>query len=703
MMSHRSNTHICLAALLSLGLGFVALSCASTKVVTGAQAEKELARKEKRMEAARRRMERNKRLSTSQKLQYMLDSQAELDLTLSKGDKTTDEYVKIGDMSRFRDTIRVTGLNGEESFLMRAIKDDETGDMTANEVLDAAVVTVRFRNVAERHGKLNLQFDVRIPPTMQDSKWQLRLHPVMRILGQEEVLEPIYITGGDYRKAQIQGYVRYQHFLDGIVKDPMGFVDLEQLDRFLRRNCPKLYSLKNDEAYYTDEEFATIYGVTEREAVEHYTNRLLVRQNDRRIARKDKMYRKYVKVPIETVGLRLDSVTTKNNEFVYSYTQTIETRKDLRKVDIALAGDIYEQNKRIYTIPESEPLTYYIASLSSFADKTPRYMLQVIERHAEANAEFNLEFEPAKANIREDLADNANQIRLIKDNLRHVISNDSFILDSIVVTAYASPEGGERQNDIYCHQRSESVGRYFGAYMKHLQDSLRADKGLTIGLDGEFVHEEDEFVDVSFVSVIGGENWRALDNYVEMDKTLTEDDKEDYFKHSDIRSADAREAAFRQKPYYAHLYKELYPRTRTVNFNFRLHRKGMTKDTIQTHVLDSVYMAGVQALDDRDYETAVRILRPYQDYNAAVAFVAMDYNMSALAILEKLPVSAQSEYMLALITSRQGDDERAVNHYLRSVELEPQYKFRGNLDPEIKVLIDRYGLFLQEEEDELIY
>lgn len=703
-MMRRSNTHHRFAALLPLcAVVVLALSCASAKVVTEAQAKREIARKEKRMEATRRRIERNKRLSTTEKLQYIKDSQAELDLTLSKGDKTTEEYVKIGDMSRFRDTIRVTGLNGEESFLMRAIKDEETGDMTANEVLDAAVVTVRFRNVAERHGKLNLQFDVRIPPAMQDSKWQLRLHPVMRLLGNQETLDPIYITGGDYRKAQIQGYVRYQQFLDSIIKNPMDMVDLEQLDRFLRRNCPKLYALKNDEAYYSDEEFTTIYGVTEREAVEHYTNRLLVKQNERRIARKDKMYRKYVKVPIETVGLRLDSVTTKNNEFVYSYTQTINTRKDLRKVDIALSGDIYEQDKRIYTIPESEPLTYYIASLSSFADKTPRYMLQVIERHAEANAEFNLEFETAKADIREDLADNANQIRLIKDNLRNIVSNDSFILDSIVVTAYASPEGSERQNDMYCHLRSESVGRFFGSYIKHLQDSLKADKGLTIGLDGEFVHEEDEFVDVSFVSVIGGENWRALDNYVEMDKTLSEDDKEDYFNLAEIRSADAREAAFRQKPYYAHLRNELYPRTRTVNFNFRLHRKGMTKDTIQTHVLDSVYMAGVQALDDRDFETAVRLLRPYQDYNTAVACVAMDYNLSALAILEKLPVSAQGEYMLALITSRQGDDESAVNHYLRSVELEPQYKFRGNLDPEIKVLIDRYGLFLQEEDDEIIY
>ena len=47
-----------------------------------------------------------------------------------------------------RDTLSVEGENGERILIMKAIKDDETGEMVATDVLDAAVVTARFRNVA---------------------------------------------------------------------------------------------------------------------------------------------------------------------------------------------------------------------------------------------------------------------------------------------------------------------------------------------------------------------------------------------------------------------------------------------------------------------------------------------------------------------------------------------------------------------------
>ena len=60
-----------------------------------------------------------------------------------------------------RDTIRVTGPDGREVYIMNAVLDEETGEMVATERLDAAVVTARFSNVAERGGKVDLKF--RIP------------------------------------------------------------------------------------------------------------------------------------------------------------------------------------------------------------------------------------------------------------------------------------------------------------------------------------------------------------------------------------------------------------------------------------------------------------------------------------------------------------------------------------------------------------
>ena len=152
-------------------------------------------------------------------------------------------------------------------------------------------------------------------------------------------------------------------------------------------------------------------------------------------------------------------------------------------------------------------------------------------------------------------------------------------------------------------------------------------------------------------------------------------------------------------PYYKYLREKFYPRLRTVRFDFHLHRKGMVKDTIHTTVLDSTYMDGVQAIRDRDYETALTLLRPYEDYNTAIAYLCMDYNASALQILEKLDRNAQVNYMLAVLYSRRGEEQKAVECYVRSCSQDPTYVHRGNLDPEISVLIRRYGLNAQPEDE----
>jgi tetratricopeptide (TPR) repeat protein len=196
-----------------------------------------------------------------------------------------------------------------------------------------------------------------------------------------------------------------------------------------------------------------------------------------------------------------------------------------------------------------------------------------------------------------------------------------------------------------------------------------------------------------------GENWKMLDRLVERDTTLTDDQKESYRNLSSQPDIDTRERAMQGKSYYRHLREHLYPRLRTVRFDFHLHRKGMVKDTVHTTVLDTAYMNGVQAIRDRDYDRALTSLRSYNDYNTAIAYLCMDYNASALQILEKLEKNAQVNYMLAVLYSRRGDEQKAVECYVRSCSQDPTYIHRGNLDPEISVLIRRYGLNVQPEDE----
>ena len=198
--------------------------------------------------------------------------------------------------------------------------------------------------------------------------------------------------------------------------------------------------------------------------------------------------------------------------------------------------------------------------------------------------------------------------------------------------------------------------------------------------------------DIKFKSRSNGENWTMLTYLVNQDSTLSASDIKAYNRILNIKDADARENALRNQPAYRYLREKLYPRLRTVKFDFYLLRKGMLKDTVHTTELDTVYMAGIQALKDREYEKALTKLKDYNDLNTAIAYVSLDYNASAMAVLEKLERTPQVNYMLAILYARKGDDRLAVKHYVDACRQDDSFIFRGNLDPEIYVLIKRYGL-----------
>ena len=585
----------------------------------------------------------------------------------------------------------------KEIIIMKAIK-NENGEMVAHDVLDAAVVTARFRNVAERNGSVDIEFQVIVPESMQDSKWQLRFRPQMYILQDTLDLDPVIITGAEYRKGQLKGYQQYEKFLATIVTNPDEFVNWWLLELFIERNMPDLYAFKTDSTYVSDEEFASVYGVTEKEAIEHYTDDLARKANNKRISRREKMYRKYVKVPIVTEGLRLDTVIQSfNGDFIYRYVQPIKTRPKLRKVDVVLSGDIYESDQKIYDIPMSDPLTFYISSLSAFVDNRERYLTKVIERRVEENTACYIEFASGSFEVDETMGNNPEEIGRIKDNLISLIQNEKFDLDSIVVTSSASPEGTVKFNERLSQKRSEGISDYFSRWMSHYHDSLERERGFAVDEEGNIIIEKR--TQIPMMGRSSGENWQMLDRLVEKDTVLTEDEKKGYISSADIKDIDQRERSLQSLGCYRHMREKLYPHLRTVRFDFHLHRKGMVKDTVHTTVLDSAYMNGVQAIRDRDYETALTLLRPYNDYNTAIAYLCMDYNASALQILESLERTAQVNYMLAVLYSRRGDEEKAVECYVRSCSQEPTYVHRGNLDPEISVLIRRYGLNIQSEDE----
>jgi len=629
----------------------------------------------------------------------------ELAATLALSRNEIEEERKVIAVTR-RDTLTVKDDSGNTVLIMKAVKDEASGEMVATDVLDAAVITARFRNVAERNGHIDLRFEIIVPALMQDTRWQLRFYPDMFILEDSLRLEPVLITGDQYRRMQLRGYQQYERFLRSIITDSTRFVDLRNLEIFLRRNIPQVYALKADSSYVSDEVFHSLYGVTEREAVEHYTNQFGKSRNERRKNRKEAMYERYVKSPILTEGIRLDTVLKNSQgDFVYHYTQRISTRPKLRKADIVLSGEIYESDRRLYTMARSQALTFYISSLSAFTDATERYLTRTIERRAAAHTACYVEFRSGKHDVDPSLGNNRDELARIRGNMVQLLSNPTFELDSIVIGASASPEGTQALNDALAKQRASDVADYFDRFIRFYRDSVqraldeeaRNSFTLTVGEDGKervgrMNARKADFPAIPFHSRSAGENWTLLSYLVDTDSTLTAPQKRAYAKCLDIKDLDRREKTLAQEAFYPHLREALYPRLRTVRFDFFLHRRGMVKESVQTTELDTVYMKGVEALKDRNYTRALTYLKDYKDYNTAIAYVSLDYNASAMAILQELERTPQVNYMLAIVYARNQDDQQAVQCYLDACKQDRSYVFRGNLDPEIYVLIQRYGL-----------
>lgn len=574
--------------------------------------------------------------------------------------------VSVADLDSMKarvDTLRVVDIDGKEMFLMGAIRDDN-GNMVANQVLEASVVVARFRNVAERNGKVDLRFQIIVPPSLRDRQWQLQYTPTMFVMGDSVRLEKLLVTGELFRRRQIRGYQQYNRFLRSIITDTTAFVDYRALELFISRNIPELYAFRSDSSYVDDTTFFSAFGVNAREALEHYTDMLSKRYHARRLSRSDMKFRQMVKAPIITSGIRLDTVMLDSDgNYVYDYVQTVKTHPQMRKVDIVLDGEIHDRDMCIHRIARSEPLTFFISSLSALVDPTPRHITKIVERSVRADANFNIDFPQGGSAVLRDFSDNARELSRVEEKIREVKEDDIFNVDSVAVVASSSPEGSWKYNASLSRRRAAGIAEYFAPLMKLRPRSI-------------------------------GENWDYLERLVEMDSTLTITQKEEYAALCTQKDPDLREKSMTGEPWYGHLKNVLYPKLRRVQFQFYLSRRNMLKDTIHTSVEDSVYSAGLRAIRDRDYEKALEILTPYADYNTAVAYTALERNASAMAILRRCPVSARREYLMAVLWSRKKEYQKAVQCYLDACRMDSQYIHRGNLDPEISELINRYSLNL---------
>ena len=563
------------------------------------------------------------------------------------------------------DSIRSTLT--DEPIIMNAIRDTETGEMVATDVISASRVTARFRNVAERAGYVSLSFDVSVPSGMSDSQWQLKVMPFMTIQQDTVPLDAIYITGEKYRAGQLRGYQRYREFLASIITDTTDFIRMGQLEMFLKRHYPQTYAMKRDSSVIPHPMAENLFGVTQREALEHYTRHLKRTANERRKARTGKMYEKFVRDPIVKEGIRLDTVlVAADGDFVYRYVHTFRSRAGLKKVQVSLDGRLYEKGECIHEFPFPDELTFYISSLSTLADNRIKYRMYVLERNIYDNTKAFIDFRQGSSQVDTALGENAVELERVRKCIDDVLAKDYLELDSLVIVASCSPEGSFGLNRKLSAARSEAVRKYVGEFVPlEWRDSLKASEL--------------------------PENWEQLERLIANDTLISEKSKDQMLEMiAEMEDPDVVERKFSAMREYRYMREKLYPKLRSVRFDFYMHRTGMQKDTVHTAEVDTVYMAGIEALEALDYKRAVTLLRPYDDFNSALAFMAADYNHSALDVLGRLcDTDPKVCYLKALVLSRLGQHDEALKYFDLCLAYDPYMRHRANLDPEMHLLVNK--------------
>ncbi len=275
-------------------------------------------------------------------------------------------------------------------------------------------------------------------------------------------------------------------YIQSVTADGSRIVKERALDIFVERNIPEAY-----EARKSDEEvFVSKFGVTEQEAIEHYTTRFIAKSQT-----------EDMQILSETSPVTVESEVPDD--------AVEEVRQKLNDIDTSLSADIQRQEKNIKVDAST---TCYIA------------------------------FHQGKYDIDPSLGNNRLEIERIRGIIAALTQAEEFEIDSVVVTASASPEGSLEINRALTQKRSEVVSLFFGA---------------DIG--------------IHFIAKYEEENWDMLDALIVDDVVMTLDDKISYVDICEIEDLDIREEVLQQQSYYSYLNQALYPRLRFLRFDFHMH------------------------------------------------------------------------------------------------------------------------------------
>ena len=450
------------------------------------------------------------------------------------------------------------------------------------------------------------------------------------------------------------------------------------------------------------ERIARINSLDSTTLVKMFYKTQKIARNEARKAIKDEKFHDIVQYPFNAEA-QLDTVIYAADQVQFLYSQKVPADENSARMKVYVVGNVLSTNGSKYSLPKSDTLIYLVSSMTKFIDKTPRFVRKIVTRDAEANTSVNFYFPRNGFRLDESIGINRQGVKKVHDLTLALMTDPVYIIDSLTLFATSSPEGNWRINGEIAQKRAESIRTILERDFMQLYDSLAVSAAIEMDEAGNIRRREikDEIPNLPRLIKIRTvpEGWDKLRRLIVEDKHFV-GNRGDILRIIDKEpEPDRREWLIKSqyKAEYAYMLEKLYPSVRAVDFRFTLSRRGMQQDTVYTTEPDTTYARGVEYLEKRKYTQALEILRTYEDMNTGIAYMSLGYDKAALRIFGNLPQTADCKYMQAILQARLRHEEQAVQLLLSAVDMDEKMKFRANLDPELSVLVKKYGLFKEED------
>ena len=475
----------------------------------------------------------------------------------------------------------------------------ENGERIMAMQIQEVTIRATTRTLPERLGKVTIDFVIDMPRQLQGTCRSIAVIPYLHKYGEAHPLQDITIRGGLFSRVQDRDYWQYNKYLH-------------------------------------------VFNPSEIGA--------------------ERVFARFVKYPYSE-GSRLDSIVQHPGHISYYYSQEVPTDETSKTMLVTLQGWVMALDESYYKLPPSDTLTYHVSSMLSFADTTTRYKIKIIEKYATVQDRNYIQFRLNDTHVLDSLGRNAAELDKIRTRMAGLIGQREFFVDSIVLTASASPEGRYARNSTLAQGRAHALKGYLRKCIGPQVDTL---------------------MQIRWIA----EDWHELTTRIRSDENLQH--RAEILKLIDTDSdPDRRERTIRElyPQDYQYLKESVYPSLRAVTMRYDLRRVGMVKDTIHTREVDTAHMRGINLLQKRKYAKALYILNDYRDRNTVITLLSLGYDAQALEMLNGLERSHTTEYLKAVACARLGRKTEGREHFLKACELDERMLFRGNLDPEIAELL----------------